>query len=124
MLQGVPDRGLTRPERGAGHASNEDTGGRAFPCPGLSEGPRGCPPGHAQGHKGHKGAEKAHRGARGWSKGDVVPQVYRGGGDVVSDWRAVKLKAPPPGHRWIKVDGDYVQVAIATGIIALILLSD
>lgn len=97
--------------------------------PVMAKGPgddRGGPPGHAQGHqdKGHKGAEKAHRGARGWSKGDVVPQAYRGGGYVVSDWRAVKLKAPPPGHRWIKVDGDYVLVAIATGIIASILLSD
>lgn len=88
---------------------------------------RGGPPEHAHGHKdkGNKHADKGgHRGARGWSKGDVVPQAYRGASYVVSDWRAVKLKAPPPGHRWIKVDGDYVLVAIATGVIASILLGD
>jgi len=85
----------------------------------------GSPPGHSQAHKdkGHKD-KGVHRGARGWNKGDVVPEAYRGGGYVVSDWRAAKLKAPPPGHHWIKVDGDYVLVAIATGIIASILLGN
>lgn len=96
-------------------------------APVMAKGPdeRGGPPGHAQGHKdkSNKGHDNGvHRGARGWSKGDVVPDAYRGGGYVVSDWRAAKLKSPPPGHRWIKVDGDYVLVAIATGVIASILL--
>jgi len=88
---------------------------------------RGGPPAHAKGQKGQAGNghdKGAHRRARGWHRGDVVPEAYRGGGYVVADWRAAKLKVPPPGHRWIKVDGDYVLVAIATGVIVSILLGD
>jgi Ni/Co efflux regulator RcnB len=33
------------------------------------------------------------------------------------------LSAPPPGHRWVRhPDGRYILVAVATGIIADILL--
>ena len=33
------------------------------------------------------------------------------------------LTAPPPGHRWVRYpDGRYLLVAVATGIIADILL--
>jgi Ni/Co efflux regulator RcnB len=42
----------------------------------------------------------------------------------VEDYRVVHLAPPPPGHRWIRhPDGRYILVAVATGIIADILLN-
>lgn len=57
-----------------------------------------------------------------WRKGQRVPTQYRGKGYYVNDWRSRDLPAPPLGHRWLNVNGDYVLVAIATGIIGSILL--
>ncbi|WP_227539751.1 RcnB family protein [Acinetobacter sp. MB5] len=57
-----------------------------------------------------------------WRKGGRVPAKYRGTAYRVSDWRSHDLPAPPRGHRWVRVNGDYVLVAIATGVIAQILL--
>jgi Ni/Co efflux regulator RcnB len=41
----------------------------------------------------------------------------------VNDWRSHRLSAPPRGYQWVQVGGDYVLVAIATGIIAQLLLN-
>ncbi|MBK0062998.1 MULTISPECIES: RcnB family protein [unclassified Acinetobacter] len=57
-----------------------------------------------------------------WNKGDRVPQQYRGKPYYVNDWRSRELPAPPSGHRWLRINGDYVLVAIATGVISQILL--
>lgn len=57
-----------------------------------------------------------------WRKGGRVPAQYRGTAYRVNDWRSHDLPAPPRGHRWVRVNGDYVLVAIATGVIAQILL--
>lgn len=57
-----------------------------------------------------------------WRKGGRVPEKFRGAGYQVNDWRSHDLPAPPRGHRWVRVNGDYVLVAIATGVIAQILL--
>ena len=43
---------------------------------------------------------------------------------VVNDWRGHRgLYAPHRGHHWVQVDGNYALVAIATGIIAHVLLN-
>jgi Ni/Co efflux regulator RcnB len=65
-------------------------------------------------------------GARGneWRRGGHVPQQYRGNQYVVNDWRGHRLSAPPRGYHWVQVGGDYVLVAIATGIIAQLLLNN
>jgi Ni/Co efflux regulator RcnB len=34
------------------------------------------------------------------------------------DWRAHHLRQPPGGYQWVQVDGQYVLVALATGLIA------
>lgn len=47
---------------------------------------------------------------------------YRNRGYVVDDWRGHHLHAPPRGYYWVQTGADYVLVAIATGIIAQILL--
>lgn len=60
----------------------------------------------------------------GWYKrGGHVPQEYRGGRYVVTDWRSEHLRAPPRGERWVRSDnGDFLLVAVATGVITDLLL--
>ena len=51
-----------------------------------------------------------------------MPAEYRGGSHVVTDWRARHLRQPPRGYHYVRSDnGDYLLVAITTGIIASIL---
>jgi Ni/Co efflux regulator RcnB len=57
-----------------------------------------------------------HRGGR------LSPE-YRSRQYVVDDWRGHRLSAPPRGYHWVQTGGDYVLAAIATGIIADILLN-
>lgn len=56
-------------------------------------------------------------------RGGRLPPQYRGHQYVVDDWRGHRLSAPPRGYHWVQTGGDYVLVAIATGIIASILLN-
>ncbi|CAN5172601.1 RcnB family protein [soil metagenome] len=57
-----------------------------------------------------------HRGGR-------IPQEYRNHQYVVNNWRDHHLSAPPRGHQWVQVGADYVLIAIATGVIAQLILS-
>ena len=57
-------------------------------------------------------------------RGQRLNQEYRGNRYVVSDWRSRHLSAPPRGHQWVQAGNDYVLAAIATGIIAQVLLSN
>lgn len=57
-----------------------------------------------------------HRGGR-------LPNSYRQRQYVVNDWRGHNLSAPPRGYHWVQTGGDYVLVAIATGIILQLLLA-
>lgn len=43
---------------------------------------------------------------------------------MVDNWRAHRLSAPPRGYHWVQVGNDYVLAAIATGIIASVLLGN
>jgi Ni/Co efflux regulator RcnB len=56
-------------------------------------------------------------------RGDRLPLEYRHRQYVVDDWRGHHLSAPPRGYHWVQSGGDYILVAIATGIIASLLLS-
>lgn len=58
-----------------------------------------------------------------WYRGGRLPPEYRNRNYVVDDWRSHRLYAPPRGYQWVQAGGDYVLVAIATGIIASILLN-
>ncbi|MCD2519215.1 RcnB family protein [Massilia sp. G4R7] len=57
-------------------------------------------------------------------RGHRLSHEYRGNRYVVSDWRARHLSAPPRGHHWVRAGNDYVLAAIATGLIAQVLLSN
>ncbi len=55
-------------------------------------------------------------------KGARLPSEYRNRQYVVDNWRAHRLSAPPRGHHWVQTGNDYVLTAIATGVIASIIL--
>jgi Ni/Co efflux regulator RcnB len=58
-----------------------------------------------------------------FSRGDRLPTEYRSRQYVVDDWRGRHLHAPPRGYHWVEADGSFLLVAITTGVIASILLS-
>lgn len=57
-------------------------------------------------------------------RGQRLGQEYRNNRYVVSDWRERRLSAPPRGHHWVRTGNDYVLAAIATGLIAQVLLGN
>jgi Ni/Co efflux regulator RcnB len=56
-------------------------------------------------------------------RGGRLPPELRERHYVVSDWRRHRLSAPPRGYQWVQVGPDYVLAAVATGIIANLILS-
>ena len=56
-------------------------------------------------------------------RGERFDQYYRGDSYVVSDWRSRRLYEPQRGYHWVQAGNDYALVAIATGIIASVLLN-
>lgn len=58
-----------------------------------------------------------------WHKGERLPAEYRDRNYVVDDWRGHGLSAPPRGYHWVGVNGDYVLAAVATGVIASVLMN-
>lgn len=56
-------------------------------------------------------------------RGHHMPSALRSPQYVVVNYQRHHLKAPPRGHQWVQVGADYVLVAVATGLIAHILLS-
>jgi len=51
-----------------------------------------------------------------WAKGQRLPATYRSSRYYV-DHRRYKLRAPPAGYRWVRVDNEFLLVAAATGLI-------
>lgn len=81
---------------------------------------------HGHGWRGSEQADNHGGGPiphRDWHRGDRLPNEYRDRNYIVDDWRGHGLHQPPRGYHWVGVDGDYVLAAVATGVIANILLS-
>lgn len=79
-----------------------------------------------QGHA-NNNARQDERGAgpdHAFRRGQRLPIEYRNRQYVVDDWRGHHLSAPPRGYHWVQTGGDYVLVAIATGIILQLMLSN
>jgi Ni/Co efflux regulator RcnB len=96
--------------------------------------PPGPPPGHRDDRNWHDDRhddrydhdrrddhDRDHRGppprvAHHWERG----HRYDGRVIVVRDYRDYRLREPPRGYHWVRDDnsGDYLLIAIATGIIA------
>ncbi len=57
-------------------------------------------------------------------RGERMHHYYTGNQYVVRDWHRHRgLYAPHRGHQWVQVGNDYALVAIATGLIAQVLLN-
>lgn len=77
--------------------------------------------------RGNNNAQRDERGAgpdHAFHRGTRLPSQYRNNQYVVDDWRGHHLSAPPRGYHWVQTGGDYVLVAIATGIILQLLLNN
>ena len=55
----------------------------------------------------------AHR----WVRGERLPVAYYARPYVIADYRGFGLRVPPRGYHWVRVDGDAVLAAVATGIV-------
>jgi Ni/Co efflux regulator RcnB len=61
----------------------------------------------------------AHR----FYRGGYLPRQYFASSYYVNDWRAYPgLYAPPYGYQWVDTGGEFVLAAIATGLIANLLM--
>jgi Ni/Co efflux regulator RcnB len=87
------------------------------------------PPQNDRNHHDNHSPSQNHHGmydrgrSEGWyKKGGHVPTEYRGGSYAVTDWRGQHLRQPPRGYHYVRSDnGDFLLVAITTGVIASIL---
>jgi Ni/Co efflux regulator RcnB len=57
-------------------------------------------------------------------RGHYIPYEYRSRQYVVVNHHQHRLHAPPRGHQWVQVGSDYVLIAIATGLIANLILNN
>jgi Ni/Co efflux regulator RcnB len=57
-------------------------------------------------------------------RGGYVSQQYRDNRYVVTDWRSRRLYQPQRGYQWVQAGNDYLLVAIATGLIAQVLMNN
>jgi Ni/Co efflux regulator RcnB len=54
---------------------------------------------------------------RSWRYGDRLPHAYYGPRYVVNNYYSYRLRPPPYGYHWVRVDHDVVLAAIASGIV-------
>jgi Ni/Co efflux regulator RcnB len=55
---------------------------------------------------------------RSWRYGDHLPRAYYGHHRyVVNNYYVYRLRPPPHGYHWVRVDHDVVLAAIASGIV-------
>lgn len=57
-------------------------------------------------------------------RGGHISREYRDSRYVVHDWRGHHLHQPPRGYQWVQTGPDFVLIAVTTGIIAQIVLSN
>ncbi|MGZ7460035.1 RcnB family protein [Pseudomonas sp. Ma2-10] len=92
-----------QPQQGNQHKASGPGNNKAYRDPSFRPQP-GMPVPHSQ-----------------WKRGHVVAKGYRVDRYWVTDWQPRQLPAPPKNHRWLRINGDYVLVAVATGVIINIL---
>ena len=82
-----------------------------------------APPPHGddRGHHDDHGRPDNH-GHPDWRAGGRIEKSDWGRGHHL-DYRAHHLRQPPRGYEWREVDGNYVLAAVATGIIASVILN-
>jgi Ni/Co efflux regulator RcnB len=89
-------------------------------------------------HDGYRAYGGGRAGSEGWGeerrwngagpdhsfrRGDRLPSRYRNHQYVVNNYREHHLRPPPRGYHWVQTGGDYVLAAIATGVIADLIIN-
>ena len=111
--RGGPDGNHQQGAQANNHQGNGDNRG-----PGHGDkGPQGNP--HQERHERDHFAWNGHD----FRKGQPAPERYRGNDYRINDWNDRGLPAPPRGQHWSYIDGNYVLIAAATGIITSILIN-
>ena len=78
---------------------------------------------HDNGHGQYQGMHDRGQHEGWYRKGGRMPSDYRGRRYVVNDWRHERLRPPPRGYHWVRSDnGDFLLVAITSGVIADLIL--
>jgi Ni/Co efflux regulator RcnB len=102
----------------------------AASAPAFAQGDRrGPPPQHQRGNDrfdhddGHRRNDRDYVRPGHWERGQRLPTQYRGRQYVVDNWRAHNLSRPPRGHQWVQSGSDYLLIAVATGLIAQVLVN-
>ena len=57
-----------------------------------------------------------------WRKGEHIRNEDWNRGERI-DYHRYHLQAPPHGYEWREVDGNYVMAAVATGVIASVVVA-
>ena len=110
------------------HGRNDRRGRVAEPPRVEQRGPAyGFQPRHDAGPRGfdrHAGYNDRRFNNRGpqFHRGDRLPPSYRQRGYAVNSWQSHRLHAPAHGQQWVQVGTDYALIAIATGVIAQLVL--
>ena len=85
-----------------------------------------------QARGGGRYGDEGSGGARRWDgagpnhdirRGGRLPSRYRNHQYVVDNWHDHHLRPPPRGYHWVQTGGDYVLAAIATGVIADLIIN-
>jgi Ni/Co efflux regulator RcnB len=85
-----------------------------------------------QARGGGRYGDEGYGGGRRWDgagpnhdirRGGRLPARYRNHQYVVDNWRDHHLRPPPRGYHWVQTGGDYVLAAIATGVIADLIIN-
>jgi Ni/Co efflux regulator RcnB len=67
-------------------------------------------------HRGKYQPPKGHR-HHAWRIGERLPAAYRVQHYHVHDYWKYRLRPPPHGHYWVRVDNDVLLTAVATGLV-------
>ncbi|KQY22575.1 RcnB family protein [Rhizobium sp. Root483D2] len=52
-----------------------------------------------------------------WARGQRLSAAERRRIAAVNDYRRYKLRAPPRGQQWVRVDNNFLLISVATGVI-------
>jgi Ni/Co efflux regulator RcnB len=56
-----------------------------------------------------------------WTKGHRMTAAERRHMAEVRDYRRYRLSAPPRGHRWVRVDNEFLLIGLTSGIVSSII---
>lgn len=61
--------------------------------------------------------------AHSWHRGDRLPPAYRAQAYVIPSPAVYRLRPPPAGYYWVRVDNNAVLTAVATGVVVDVALN-